>query len=533
MKKIKIGVLSFISTVGWSTALLLSSHTAPIPDKVAKILPVVHHIRPTQTAWTPRASTFAEKTRDVPFAFNTTKPQTAQVLGASTYNTDQLSPEQALNLDKPGVVSIINRLGGSLDIPDFDVDIHSFAITPRPDLPVHKTVLDEDLYGTGFIVNSGGYAITNAHVISKNDAAVSLKKQILTHYQDIYQYGLDGLTDKEYKNYSQELDKTYGMSNKENDKKIQDLIDTKIDSYIKASSKDNIDQHVIIVDKSLDPATLPKKNELETIFSKGLPVNIVAFDKDYKTSGDDVALVQIAGSNFPALPLGDTTGITSGSSVVVLGYPYNAQINEADVFQPTLTQGIVSSVKQLNNQKVFQLDNKTSEGSSGSPVTDPHGRVIGIITYINGDPSSGDQFTYALPIDLAKNLLTQNNITNDLGIYGTNFLQGISFADKNSCKKAVDAFNAAGGADSHFTPQTYVASYISSCQNLITSGQSKDSVWDTTRIFYKEHSGNAAIFSALAVMMIFFLVWLAIHLLKHAKKTQNIIPIPAPQQKLS
>jgi hypothetical protein len=323
------------------------------------------------------------------------------------------------------------------------------------------------------------------------------------------------------------------MSNKENDKKIQDLIDTKIDSYIKASSKDNIDQHVIIVDKSLDPATLPKKNELETIFSKGLPVNIVAFDKDYKTSGADVALVQIAGSNFPALPLGDTTGITSGSSVVVLGYPYNAQINEADVFQPTLTQGIVSSVKQLNNQKVFQLDNKTSEGSSGSPVTDPHGRVIGIITYINGDPSSGDQFTYALPIDLAKNLLTQNNITNDLGIYGTNFLQGISFADKNSCKKAVDAFNAAGGADSHFTPQTYVASYISSCQNLITSGQSKDSVWDTTRIFYKEHSGNAAIFSALAVMMIFFLVWLAIHLLKHAKKTQNIIPIPAPQQKLS
>ena len=117
----------------------------------------------------------------------------------------------------------------------------------------------------------------------------------------------------------------------------------------------------------------------------------------------DLALVQIEGSGFPALPLGDSAPVEVGDWVVAIGNPFG--------LSHTVSVGIVSAkgrtrdevpIDQGGYYDFLQTDASINPGNSGGPLLDLAGRVVGVNTAIRGDAQG---IGFAIPIDMVKQLL--------------------------------------------------------------------------------------------------------------------------------
>jgi tetratricopeptide (TPR) repeat protein len=86
---------------------------------------------------------------------------------------------------------------------------------------------------------------------------------------------------------------------------------------------------------------------------------------------NDLVLLKIKGKELPVLTLGKSENIEVGTRVAVIGSPLG--------LEGTLSEGIVSAVRELMGDiKKLQITAAISSGSSGSPVMDAKGDVIGI-----------------------------------------------------------------------------------------------------------------------------------------------------------
>jgi len=110
----------------------------------------------------------------------------------------------------------------------------------------------------------------------------------------------------------------------------------------------------------------------------------------------DVALLELAGAQFPsALNLSRDFAIT-GAQVIVIGCPLGAC--------GSVTTGIVSfSARRLRGVAMVQIDAQVNPGNSGGPILNTNGDVIGIVEeQINPDPAfQGLSFGLASP-EIAK-----------------------------------------------------------------------------------------------------------------------------------
>lgn len=87
----------------------------------------------------------------------------------------------------------------------------------------------------------------------------------------------------------------------------------------------------------------------------------------------DIALLRVPEANAQPLPLGDATRVQRGDTVYTMGSPQG--------LSATMSQGIVSNSSQpLMGKSYVQVDLNIDRGSSGGPVVDDHGRVIGVVT---------------------------------------------------------------------------------------------------------------------------------------------------------
>jgi S1-C subfamily serine protease len=89
-------------------------------------------------------------------------------------------------------------------------------------------------------------------------------------------------------------------------------------------------------------------------------------------------------------------GVERGDPVAILGYPLGFDLpmersGNAPVAEPTLTVGTVSKVLP----DVLQLDGYGAPGSSGSPILDREGRVVGVL--YGGERESQGKIIYAVP----------------------------------------------------------------------------------------------------------------------------------------
>jgi serine protease Do len=120
--------------------------------------------------------------------------------------------------------------------------------------------------------------------------------------------------------------------------------------------------------------------------------HVRAFDLDR-----DLALLDITPKQpMPVLALGDSDRVSAGDRVIAIGNPMG-------VLDYSVSDGLISSVRVLSpTLTVLQISAPISEGSSGGPLFDSTGRVIGVATAIL---TSGQNLNFAVPTNYLKSML--------------------------------------------------------------------------------------------------------------------------------
>jgi S1-C subfamily serine protease len=109
----------------------------------------------------------------------------------------------------------------------------------------------------------------------------------------------------------------------------------------------------------------------------------------------DLALVQVDEPGTYPIVAGvarSLDDVRPGTPVVTIGFPHALDLPmQGNVVKTSLTSGTVSKLLP----DVMQIDGYASHGSSGSPIFDVRGWVIGVV--YGGEAESQGRLTYAVP----------------------------------------------------------------------------------------------------------------------------------------
>ncbi len=108
----------------------------------------------------------------------------------------------------------------------------------------------------------------------------------------------------------------------------------------------------------------------------------------------DIAIIQIDGSGFDYLTLGDSDTLSVGDRVYAISSPLGL-IN-------TMSDGIISNTNQdLNESDYIQFSAPISLGSGGGPILNTSGQVVGVVCLT---ATQGQTLNFAVPINYSKSL---------------------------------------------------------------------------------------------------------------------------------
>ncbi len=130
---------------------------------------------------------------------------------------------------------------------------------------------------------------------------------------------------------------------------------------------------------------------------------LVGYDERY-----DLAVMRIDRPAESLVPprFGRSSELAVGQRVFSIGFPY--------ALGHTLASGLISGLartirtpKQLVLEGVVQTDADLHPGSSGGPLLDASGRVIGVAVAVHGEARHGGGLAFALPIDRVQEVVPE------------------------------------------------------------------------------------------------------------------------------
>ena len=110
----------------------------------------------------------------------------------------------------------------------------------------------------------------------------------------------------------------------------------------------------------------------------------------------DLVILKVTAFGTRALALGDSDTVLVGETVYAVGNPHG--------LEGTFSQGIISSVRRVGAAKLLQLTAPVSPGSSGGPVLNGRGKVIGVSV---ATFRSGQNLNFAIPSNYLTELIAQ------------------------------------------------------------------------------------------------------------------------------
>jgi len=188
----------------------------------------------------------------------------------------------------------------------------------------------------------------------------------------------------------------------------------------------------------------------------------------------DIVVLKIEGNNHPFVELGDSSKVEIGENIVAIGNPRG--------LEHTVTAGIVSQIRELKeNTEAIQIDAPISSGSSGGPLFDMNGKVVGIVylSYIQGQ-----NLNFAIPINYAKPLLFVGNEISLLSFYKDTagkydslfgskpnkevekpttptvsyYKEGVKYFEQQDYARAIEYLKKVGSTDSDYESSVYLIS---------------------------------------------------------------------------
>jgi serine protease Do len=144
-----------------------------------------------------------------------------------------------------------------------------------------------------------------------------------------------------------------------------------------------------------------KTDEIKVKLANGKEYEAKIIGRDPKT---DLALIRIETDKpLSPLPLGDSEKLEVGDWVVAIGNPFG--------LDHTVTAGIVSAkYRQLGAgayDNFIQTDASINPGNSGGPLLNTQGEVVGINSAIYSRSGGSIGIGFAIPVNMAKDLLPQ------------------------------------------------------------------------------------------------------------------------------
>lgn len=203
---------------------------------------------------------------------------------------------------------------------------------------------------------------------------------------------------------------------------------------------------------------IEKSNRVEVhlIDGKKFPAKgVLAIDGE-----GDLALLQIdlPQNTAAALPLVQTAP-QEGESIVVVGNPFG--------LEGSVSNGIVSAVREIPGYgKIIQITAPISPGSSGSPVVNMRGQVVGVATL---QAAEGQSINFAVPSARIAALkigdlqtfasLNTESVKNKRAAAQNLYSQGLGILSRDDYAKAVAFFEKAVEIDPNYAESWYQAGF--------------------------------------------------------------------------
>lgn len=107
----------------------------------------------------------------------------------------------------------------------------------------------------------------------------------------------------------------------------------------------------------------------------------------------DVCSLSVVGMTAPAIVLGSTKKLKVGARVYAIGAPKGLEL--------TLSEGIVSSLREATSGQYIQTTAAISPGSSGGGLYDENGNLVGLTTFYLAE---GQSLNFAVPVEWIEEL---------------------------------------------------------------------------------------------------------------------------------
>jgi Trypsin-like peptidase domain/Tetratricopeptide repeat len=111
----------------------------------------------------------------------------------------------------------------------------------------------------------------------------------------------------------------------------------------------------------------------------------------------DICSLRIIGLNAPAIVVGNTKKLKVGTKVYAIGAPKGLSL--------TLSDGIVSSLREVDGGHYIQTTAAISPGSSGGGLFDENGTLVGLTTFYLAE---GQNLNFAVPVEWVNELVKRS-----------------------------------------------------------------------------------------------------------------------------
>lgn len=138
------------------------------------------------------------------------------------------------------------------------------------------------------------------------------------------------------------------------------------------------------------------------VIERAIGVNVRSAASEFKaTSGTsdtylDLCVLQVEGLPAPEVKRGSAKDLQVGQTVYAIGAPQG--------LDRTLSQGLISALRETPDGTLIQTSAPISPGSSGGGLFDAEGRLIGITTF---QTKMGQNLNFALPVDWLDSMRTR------------------------------------------------------------------------------------------------------------------------------